>query len=66
MVVDAISVSQSDDPLLIGFCANLETDFDPVKALQSFSEYFWLGGGNAWDCVNYSRLLMEQDQQAVL
>lgn len=58
MVIDAILLSTPDETPLIQMRAALEATFEPHKALQSFSEYFQLGGGDAVDFVTYSRLLL--------
>ena len=57
MVIDAILITTPDDTTLIKQRAALKTTFDPHKALQSFSELFQLGGGDASDYVSYGRLL---------
>lgn len=64
MVVDAMLVREPNDTSLISLCGHLEAIFDAVKALQSFSKCFELGGGDAWDNVMYGQLLLQTDKQA--
>ena len=68
MVIDAILLSKPNDAQLIGERALLECSYDLLKALQSFSECFALGGGSAPDYSMYGRLLLQhgEDQQAAV
>lgn len=41
----------------------LEATYEPHKALQSFSQYFQLGDGDASDFLSYNRLLLHMNDQ---
>ncbi|KAL3158458.1 hypothetical protein ABBQ38_010692 [Trebouxia sp. C0009 RCD-2024] len=61
MVIDVLLVRTSNRKLLIRMRAELEQTYEPQRALQSFSEYFQLGGGTASDYESYGRLLLEEN-----
>lgn len=64
MVIDAMLVSAPKETQLLQWRAQLEQTYDPQRALQTFSEYFQLGGGDASDYLHYGRLLLEHDDKA--
>ena len=68
MVIDAILVSTPKDTRLIMARAALELDYNPQRALQTFSEYFQLGAGDASDYLLYGRVLLKEsdDGQAAI
>ncbi|KAL3158455.1 hypothetical protein ABBQ38_010689 [Trebouxia sp. C0009 RCD-2024] len=63
MVIDALLVSTPDDIQLVLMRAELEKTYEPQRALQTFAEYFQLGGGNASDYLSYGRLLCTENHR---